>query len=142
MVQKREKKAKKKIEKEEREGGFSSSRPLPSLWLMVHTHWLCVRLSLDVHLSWTMCNQATATAASKFLPYMLLVNALRYAKVMFTNTFTHFCLHKNMTYQFMPPLFMSYILVQVYSHGPMQYIHRLFKLSMVLRLKQPSLIKI
>ena len=102
----------------------------------------CAFLSLEES-SATMRNQATATSTSKRHPYMLQVNALRYAKVMFTNTFTHFCLHnKNMTYQFMPPLFMSYILVWVYSHGPMQYIHRLFKLIMLLRLKQPSLIKI
>jgi len=52
--------------KKEREGGFSSSRPLllqprPR----VYEHYLCVRYSLVVSLRWTMNDKATAAAASK-----------------------------------------------------------------------------
>ena len=54
------------IKEREREGGFSSFRPLllqprPR----VYAHYLCVRPSLVVRLRWTMSDKATAIAASK-----------------------------------------------------------------------------
>ena len=52
--------------KKEREGGFSSFRPLllqPRP--MVYAHYLCVRPSLIVRLRWTMSDKATTAAASK-----------------------------------------------------------------------------
>ena len=80
-----------KIRKEEeREGAFSSSRPLLSLRPMVHTHLLCVWPSLGDNLRWTIYEPFLQQLQSFHLQ-MLLVRTLRYAKANknFTNSFTH-----------------------------------------------------
>ena len=127
--------------KEEREGGFSSFRPLLSSRLMIYTHHLCVWLKpcwspeLDHVQPSNHCSHFKASSTYDVGKNTQVCKGNK----MFTNTISHVCLHKNMILLIHTSLAYDICsgldgLVNSASIG-------LFELSVVLRLKRPSLIK-
>ena len=146
---------KKRRERRSRKTGAPILRPLllPSR-PMVQSHYLCVWPSLVAHLSGVVClpllqprgstpirNHATVAAISKLHPHMLPISILRYAKVTNCSPTPLFMLSL-WKYKHAHTYFSCFWYMLWFGCIRKRYIHRRFKLSMVLRLKLPSLIKL
>jgi len=132
----RERKRKWYIKKRERKGAVrqcSYSRPFPlPPRPMVYAHYLCVWPRPSYSPEKDHVRSSHRCSSFKHHPHMLQVKTLRYAKVnkMFTNSLTHICLHEIIH------IHASVVYVMCSGLGVHTwYIHSIFKLSMVLRLK-------